>query len=803
MRPLALHIEGFGVFRDPIDIDFDGVEYFALVGRTGAGKSTVIDAICFALYGSVPRYGDERQVARVVSVGKLETKVSLTFAISDRRYRATRVVRIRNGRASTPEAILEELDDNGEERRMLAASARELKPAVERLLGLPFAHFTKCVVLPQGEFARFLHDEPAKRRDLLTRLLDLQIYETVGQLARQRAAAAKQAVEIHQRQQAGLAGATEEARAAAAQRREALLALHKALDAARPDDEARATAIGEAEAAARRAGELATGLETVTVPKPVAHLGETIDAAVIRTRTAAENAADAAAALATLDAQAADLPDRASLERVRDAHDEIAKLDERLAEARSVANAAVRDEERAGALAQQAAENLVDAQDALSELRDRHAAHALRANLVAGEPCPVCEQGVAAVPKRTPLAALGKAEKELADAQRVAGEAQHVVNETARAVADVRARADQLTERRDELTALLDESLAADAVARELERIDQVTAAHATARAREREAREAAQAAQREAEQLDEQLREHWRAHQTERDGFVRAGLEPPALGDDLLGSWTELQTWANSERAAQRKLAVAARKQTERLRHERAAALTGRLDEAARLGVDTTATELAALRDDVLEHGLEARNELQRIEEAIEHARKLDIEIAAAREEHEVADLLGARLRSDRFEKWLLVEAVDALVAAASSMLFALSAGSYSLRSSDEDEFVVVDHRNADEARSVRTLSGGETFQASLALALALSDQLAALSATGGRKLEAIFLDEGFGSLDIDALETVASTIEALGTSGRMVGIVTHMPALAERVPVRYRVTRSDRTARVERDDT
>jgi exonuclease SbcC len=81
-----------------------------------------------------------------------------------------------------------------------------------------------------------------------------------------------------------------------------------------------------------------------------------------------------------------------------------------------------------------------------------------------------------------------------------------------------------------------------------------------------------------------------------------------------------------------------------------------------------------------------------------------------------------------------------------------------------------VVDHRNADETRSVRTLSGGETFQASLALALALSDQLAELSAAGGIKLDAIFLDEGFGSLDADTLETVASTIQspAPGAHGR-----------------------------------
>ena len=67
----------------PVDIDFDGVDYFALVGPTGAGKSTVIDAFCFALYGSVPRYGDERQVARVVSIGKQEAKVSLAFAVGD------------------------------------------------------------------------------------------------------------------------------------------------------------------------------------------------------------------------------------------------------------------------------------------------------------------------------------------------------------------------------------------------------------------------------------------------------------------------------------------------------------------------------------------------------------------------------------------------------------------------------------------------------------------------------------------------------------------------------------------------
>ena len=117
----------------------------------------------------MPRYGDERLVGRAVSVGKQQATVSLTFEIGTERYRATRVVRVRDGKASTPEALLEQIVGDDAPTRLLASKARDMKPAVDRLLGLPFAHFTKCVVLPQGEFARFLLDEPARRQDLLSR----------------------------------------------------------------------------------------------------------------------------------------------------------------------------------------------------------------------------------------------------------------------------------------------------------------------------------------------------------------------------------------------------------------------------------------------------------------------------------------------------------------------------------------------------------------------------------------------------------------------------------------------------------
>ena len=92
MRLVRLEITGFGAFRDSTDLDFTDADFFALVGPTGSGKSTVIDAVCFALYGSVPRYEDQRINRYVVTLGASEARVSLTFEL-EVSYVATRVVR--------------------------------------------------------------------------------------------------------------------------------------------------------------------------------------------------------------------------------------------------------------------------------------------------------------------------------------------------------------------------------------------------------------------------------------------------------------------------------------------------------------------------------------------------------------------------------------------------------------------------------------------------------------------------------------------------------------------------------------
>jgi exonuclease SbcC len=202
--------------------------------------------------------------------------------------------------------------------------------------------------------------------------------------------------------------------------------------------------------------------------------------------------------------------------------------------------------------------------------------------------------------------------------------------------------------------------------------------------------------------------------------------------------------------------------------------------------------------RDAVVSALARAESEHDRILRAIERASTLRDDVQKERENARVAGTLGQHLRSSGFERWLLEEAIRQLVSGATTILNELSTGQYSFEHDDRMNFEVVDHANADERRSARTLSGGETFLASLALALTLAEQTAELATRGSAKIESLFLDEGFGTLDDDTLEVVATAIAELGARGRVVGVVTHQPNLAATIPVQYRVSKNPVTSTV-----
>jgi exonuclease SbcC len=138
-----------------------------------------------------------------------------------------------------------------------------------------------------------------------------------------------------------------------------------------------------------------------------------------------------------------------------------------------------------------------------------------------------------------------------------------------------------------------------------------------------------------------------------------------------------------------------------------------------------------------------------------------------------------------------------EQVVAAANGRLSVMSSGRYELKRIDEGEnkrqragltLSVID-RHTGEERSPKSLSGGETFYTSLALALGLADVVRAEA--GGVDLDTLFIDEGFGSLDADTLDQVLGVIDDLRDCGRVVGIVSHVPDLKDRVAERLEIRR------------
>ena len=147
--------------------------------------------------------------------------------------------------------------------------------------------------------------------------------------------------------------------------------------------------------------------------------------------------------------------------------------------------------------------------------------------------------------------------------------------------------------------------------------------------------------------------------------------------------------------------------------------------------------------------------------------------------------------------ETYIQMQYFDRILARANIRLMTMSSGQYELVRRKENksrvgktglELDVVDHYNG-TARSVKTLSGGETFQASLSLALGLSDEIQ--SSSGGIQFDTMFVDEGFGSLDEDALDQAIRALKDLSQGSRLVGIVSHVAELKERIDKKIIVTK------------
>ncbi|MFJ3977982.1 AAA family ATPase [Streptomyces sp. NPDC090021] len=201
MRLHRLAVTAFGPFAEPQEIDFDalsGAGIFLLHGPTGAGKTSVLDAVCYALYGSVPgaRQAPGATLRSDHAAAGTPTEVTLELTAGGRRLEITRRPEQerpkKRGTGTTKDKAQSWLREHtGAGWEPLSRSHQEIGEEIEQLLGMSREQFCQVVLLPQGEFARFLRADEAARGRLLGRLFDTRRFAAVETLLGERRRAAE------------------------------------------------------------------------------------------------------------------------------------------------------------------------------------------------------------------------------------------------------------------------------------------------------------------------------------------------------------------------------------------------------------------------------------------------------------------------------------------------------------------------------------------------------------------------------------------------------------------------------------
>ena len=813
MRPLELTVEGFRSYRIPVTIDWRDRRLVGIVGPIGSGKSSVLDAVAFALYGKTPGVGS----ATKSLIHQLcdEAHVALTFQVDGDVWKAVRAPK-RKGQ-SGHQLVRLASDDPAAEPLETVTQEGQVNARVEQLLGMDFQTFCRSVLLAQNRFSDFLKATRTERDRVLKGVFGYERLDAAKAAADRRLDRESIALESLTRERSAIDQARERLDDARSRAESAALDVRTFDDAASEVERLSETLRG-AEADTAQATERLGKLAPIAASLPPAADADALLDTAAEAHGALEHAGavlqKAEAARAICDAELASvrerLGDRAQLrsfEQLVERHEVLVGEVERAARAHEAAEMASAEgmqalEDRRAASAETAeaaaavAERLHEATAATSEARTvlaaaqhAHMAHELRAELTTGEPCPVCAQQVATLPKRgaapkvvaSARAAASKAEASEADVradrERLAtavGAAEGAVSEGERrlqeassqlelAAADLRraeaglaAAKDRLAERlgdgepRELIEARATELAAAEEAA-------DVAASDVESARRELDAvRARADEASRSTARLANDLAAVWGAFDAPRS--IEA--EPAALRDVLDETRKELATRVAEATGVRADAA------------ERASASIDALELVlASLGLDPAADFVAERAAAGARHAT-AVGAIGELEMQIARSSDLEREVLETEARLALVRRLTDDLRPARFLAFLLEEERAELAELGSGSFETLTDGNY--RFAADDSFDILDLNAADRTRKAGSLSGGETFLASLALALALAEMVA----RGGGRLDAFFLDEGFGSLDPEHLDRAMAGIERLVADDdrRLVVLVSHV---------------------------
>ena len=909
MRPITLIMSAFGPYaaKTVIELDKLGTNgLYLITGDTGAGKTTIFDAITYALYGEAS--GNTRDVNMFRSKyaePSTPTEVELTFEYAQKIYTVKRNPEYDRPKArgegyTTEKANAELHYPDGR----VVTRLKEVNKAIVDIMGIDRSQFTQIAMIAQGDFLKLLLASTEDRKKIFQKIFRTQCYYQLQE--RLKAETSKLAVEYNQTGSSirqyinGIAChpddvlklEVDKAKKGELKNTEAVQLVEKLIDQDAAAQQKVLGQIGELDKQKEAiAAQLAVAENRKTTEEKQEKAKENLALETQRLKTLETEKNEAAAyqpevqkaveAIAKLEAQ---LPEYAEMQKKQTERIGLQKALEELAQkikteaeteeklARSIAEFKAEQASLQNAGAAQAAQKaekdrLAEQQKDLEALKKEYAAYQkleadqkkaqadyaqksedsrqkraeyehknklyldaqagiLAETLTEGVPCPVCGSLEHPHPAQKPENAPTK--QELENCKAKAEEAEAATQEASSKASTCIGQVDAS---RETLQTHGQKSLGTDAI-EEIERLccekqQQTTAALQKA---EQQLKEIAKQLGRKAalDQLIPQKEDELEQCKNRRAGY---GNQQAGDGAKLQAAEKRLKELAEklsypSEAEAnqalqqlreQKEAWEKAIQETQKAHDECAknlAALKGMLDSykerlqgmekvdvqavlAAQAEADQQKAVWEAQKNEIGDRLAVNRPILENLRPQISKMEETEKRLQCVQA---LSDTANGRLSGKEkimLETYIQMTFFDRIIRRANVRLMVMSGGQYELkrrvnaennRSQAGLELDVIDHYNGSE-RSVKTLSGGESFKASLALALGLSDEIQ--SSAGGIRLDTMFVDEGFGSLDEESLEQAVNALVGLTQGNRLVGIISHVSELKNRIDKQIVVTK------------
>lgn len=869
MRPERLRISAFGPYAGEEDVDFSVLEnhtLFLICGPTGAGKSTILDAMCYALYGKTSGAVRSGEDLRSNYVGyDRKTYVEFDFAIGDRHYRIyrspTQLLKRQKGDRSKPvehkgKADFYEIDEEGKEKAHI--TSKGVDSAVEKLLGVGLEQFRQIILLPQGDFRKLLLADSSDRQKIMEQLFQTGIYLAFEKRLQEETQKLKTEYSRGELQRTTLLetcrSESEEELEKQAEINEKVLK-EKETEFMQADkeqqvflrayDEANVlhgaflrletaeTALKRMEEKKKEKEELRGHIKMIRAAQSVTKEWSEAVNAKKQQRTAAETLEKAAADLPVKEKAKAEAKQALALfEKEKPKQKERIEMKGKLEQYRNPSRSygtAKREAERlAGiyAVKQKEAERLRKqvsaaekkaAEDKKNWLcRNRifmeGQAFVLAEKLTDGQPCPVC--GSLSHPAPAVAGEDRITEKDVKDAERqmhLSEDAEKKIRHEAEAyqakeLAAAKESADKamtvLSELEKNLPAAYRDSLALEKEIKDLEtRISSFEKSLEQAEEKQKNAETIYQALKEQKELLEKQAGEFLKVSE-EKNCILKIKVAEAGFTDwfecsRYMKEVPRLEAYENDLKIYDQSVHA----EEEKIKGEKEKT-AGKTKPDMNDWNEKRMKLLESMKRFAAEKA-EKETELKKQKETLKKLYQLKETQKEIGEKYSLVahlwEIAQGKETGINLERFVLGALLDAVTEKANLRLMEMSGNRYELlrkrgERSDGRKKAGLDLEvfdgNTGRARPAATLSGGETFLASLSLALGLADVVQEYA--GGVHLDAMFIDEGFGSLDSESLDLAMKTLQELKGQNRLIGLISHVGGLEERIPAKLRVTKT-----------